>query len=79
MTYPQPQDWPTSERINNIGPNGNDGDHYMLKSLTNGDSFTLTRTGDKYKLIKKNPRMSEVESEDGMIKNMSNQCVVTKL
>jgi hypothetical protein len=26
--YPQPEDWPTSERMNNIGPNGNDGDHY---------------------------------------------------
>ena len=29
MTYPQPEDWPeTDERMNNIGPNGNDGDHY---------------------------------------------------
>jgi hypothetical protein len=32
MTYPTPEDWPSDERMNNIGPNGNDGDHYDLNS-----------------------------------------------
>ena len=26
--YPQPEDWPTDNRMNVIGTNGNDGDHY---------------------------------------------------
>jgi hypothetical protein len=45
MTYPTTEDWPSDERMNNIGPNGNDGDHYDL------DSYLLEK--DELKSLKK--------------------------
>jgi hypothetical protein len=61
MTYPQPEDWPTDERMNNIGPNGNDGDHYELTNYLSKEDI-INALKKENELLKKRVE-SEIKSK----------------